>query len=67
MLALSGVERAAAPRDPGDRVDEALDITHPLLEQVADSLGAVPDQVERVLLLVVLRKHQDTGVGPLSS
>src|SRR5712691_9916497 len=39
------VERAAAPGDPGDRVDEALDITHALFEQVADSLGALPDQV----------------------
>jgi len=61
------VECAAAPGDAADRVDEALDIAHPLFEQVADSLGALPDQVERVLLLVVLRKHQDTGVGPLSS
>jgi hypothetical protein len=38
-----GVERAAAPGDPGDRVDEALHITHPLLEQVADPLGALAD------------------------
>ena len=62
-----GVKRAAAAGDPGDRVDEALDITHALFEQVADSLGALPDQIERVLLLVVLRKHQHTGLGPLSS
>ena len=62
-----GVKRAAAPRNPIDRVDEALDVTDALLEQVADSLGAVPDQLDRVVLLVVLRKHKHTGFGPLPS
>src|SRR5438105_8699253 len=40
-----GVKRAAAPCDAGDRVDEALYITYPLFEQVADSLRAVPDEI----------------------
>jgi hypothetical protein len=62
-----GVERAAAFRDPGGRVDEALDITHALFEQVADSLSALPDQVEGVALLVVLRERQHTGLEPLPS
>ena len=35
-----GVERAAARRDAGDRVDERVDVADALLEQVADALGA---------------------------
>jgi hypothetical protein len=61
------VEGAATSRHAPDRVDEALHIPHALLEQVADSLGVVPDQVCRVLLFVVLGQHQHADVRPLRS
>jgi hypothetical protein len=60
------VKRATAPGDPGDRVDEALDVPDALLEQVADSVGAVPDQIDRIPLLVVQRQHQHPGLRPLT-
>ena len=50
-----------------DRVDEALDVTDALLEQVPDSLGALADQLERVVLLVELREDEHAGLGPLPS
>jgi hypothetical protein len=59
-----GIQRATAPGDPGDSIDEAVEITDALFKQVANSLSAVPDQVERVALLVVLGKHQHAGVWP---
>ena len=37
------VQSGPASGNAGDRVDEALDGTHTLLEEIADSLGAVPD------------------------
>ena len=61
------VEGTATPGDAGDRVDEALDITHALLEEIADSFRALADQVERVLLLVILREHEHTCLWPLAS
>ena len=62
-----GVKRAAASRDPGDGVDQALDIADAFLEQVADSFGVLPDQVDGVLLFVVLREDQHTGLGALAA
>jgi hypothetical protein len=58
-----GGDTTVASGDPRDCVDEALDIVHTLLEQVADPVGALPDQVQRVPLLVVLRQHQHPGVA----
>ena len=53
-----GIERAAARRHPLDGVRERRDVADALLEQVADALGTVADQVERVGLLVELRQHE---------
>ena len=58
-----GVEGAAAVGDAGDGVREAGDVTDPLLQQVADPLRALADQVEGVLLLVVLGEDENSGLG----
>ena len=58
------IQRGPACGDAGDRVDEALDGTHTLLEEIADSLGVVPDQLERVALIVELGEYEHAGLGP---
>ena len=60
-----GVERAAAGGHALHGVDERRHVADPLLEQVADPLGTVADQVQRVALLVELREHEDAGVRQL--
>src|SRR5205814_7619501 len=62
-----GVQRAAAAGDAGDGVDEALEIADAFFEEVADSFGALADQIQRVALLVVLREDKYAGSGSLSS
>ena len=57
------VEHRAAGGDAPDRVGEQREVGHAVLEQVADALGAVADQVDRVALLGVLREHEHADVG----
>ena len=57
-----GVERGAALADAPHRVHEPLDVGDAVLEQVADALGAVREQLERVPLLDVLRQHEHAGL-----
>ena len=57
------IERAAAGGHAADRLDEGLDVADALLEQVADTLGAVADEVDGVALLVELREHQHADLG----
>ena len=61
------VERTAPTRDARDRIDERVDISNTLLQQVSDTLRALTDQIERVVLLVELRQHQDAGIRTLST
>ena len=49
------VEHRAAGGHALDGVGEQREVGHAVLEQVADALGAVADQVDRVALLGVLR------------
>jgi hypothetical protein len=49
VFALGGVELEFG-KDASYGVDEALDITNAFFEEVADPLGAVPDQVQGVAL-----------------
>ena len=44
--------------DALDGIGEQREVGHAVLEQVADALGAVADQVDRVALLGVLREHE---------
>jgi hypothetical protein len=60
-----GVQRAAAGGDAPDRLQERLDVAHAFLEQVAHALGLRADELERVLLLVVLGKHEHAGLRTL--
>src|SRR3954469_468136 len=62
-----GVERAAAGGDPADSVDEGVDIADAFLEQVADALRSFADELERVLLLDVMREEEDAGLRTLAS
>ena len=55
------VERRAALADAAHRVREALDVPHPVLEQVAGPFGAVADEVERIALVQVLRQDHHPG------
>ena len=50
------VEHRAAGGDAPDGVGEAAEVGHAVLEQVADALGVVADQVDRVALLGVLAR-----------
>ena len=60
-----GVEDRAAVVDTPHRVDEAVDLGDPVLEQVADALAARGQQVDRVVLLDVLREDEDPGLRQL--
>src|SRR5205807_3862788 len=57
------IESAAPARDARNGIPERIDVAHALLQQVADALCAVTDEVQRVVLLVVLGEHQHTGLG----
>ena len=57
-----GVERGAALGHPAHRVGERGEVGDAVLEEVADALGAVADQVERVALVGVLGEHEDADV-----
>ncbi len=54
-----GIDDRAARGDPAHRVGEVVELHHPLLEQVADAGRIVPDQVDRVASLDVLREDED--------
>jgi hypothetical protein len=59
------VERGAALGDALDRIDERRDVADALLEQVADAVRVLADQIERERLLEELRQDQDPRlVGP---
>ena len=58
-----GVERAAAGRDARDGVQERLDVADAFLEQVADPLGALADELEREGGLAELREDEHAGLG----
>src|SRR4051812_4686088 len=62
-----GIERAAAGGDTGDRIGERLDVADALLEQVPDAVGALADELERVLGLVVVGEHEHAGLRALTS
>src|SRR2546421_10797076 len=57
------IESAAPVRDARNGVPERIDVAYALLQQVADALCTVADEVQGVVLLVVLGEHQHTGVG----
>ena len=54
------VERRAAVGDPSDGGDEVVDVADPVLEQVADALGRVGEQLHREAQLDVLREDEHT-------
>jgi hypothetical protein len=62
-----GVEHRAALGDPPHRVEEAVDLGDAVLQQVADALAAVGEQVDRVVLLDVLGEDQDPGPRQLGA
>src|SRR3982074_3577714 len=57
------IESAAAARDARDGIPERIDVADALLQQVADALCAVADEVKGVVLLVILGEHQHAGLG----
>jgi hypothetical protein len=58
-----GVERRPPARHPADRAREQRQIPHPILQQVANALGALADQLERISGFQVLRENYDADVG----
>jgi hypothetical protein len=56
-----GVERAAARRHALDGVHEGRHVADALLEEVADTLGSVADEVQRVGRLGELGQDEDPG------
>jgi hypothetical protein len=61
------VERTSPGGDARDGVSEDLDIANAFLKQVANARSAVADEVDRVMLLIVLREQQDAGSGKATS
>ena len=59
------VERGAALADAPHRRDELVDVGDAVLEQVADALGALGEELERVGGLEVLREHEHAGLRVL--
>jgi hypothetical protein len=59
-----GIERTAAGSDSGNGVGESVDVAYALSEQIADTL-VMPAELDRVLLLMELRQHEDSGSRPL--
>ena len=57
-----GVEGGSSRGDALDRVDELGDVPHPVLEQVPDARRVVPDELEQVGRLEVLREDEDGDV-----
>ena len=57
------IERRAAVRDAAHGRAELLEVGDPVLEEVADALGARLEQRHRVAGLDVLREEQDADVG----
>jgi len=60
------VEHRAARVDAAQRVEERIDVGDPVLEEVADALGAVLQQLHRVALVDVLREHHEPDLGHLA-
>ncbi len=61
-----GVQGGPARGDPCDGIGECRHVTDPLLEQVADALRAVSDELRRERRLAVLRQDQHANTGQLS-
>src|ERR1700730_8735308 len=57
------IESAAPVGDARNGIPERIDVADALLQQVADALCAVADEVKGVVLLVVLGEHQHAGLG----
>jgi hypothetical protein len=60
-----GVEDTAAIGHPLQRPDELIDVRHPVLEQVADPVRAVGDELGGVPFLHPLGEHEHADAGPL--
>src|SRR6188472_1073854 len=58
-----GIERGAAVGDPAHGRAELLEVRDPVLEEIADALGARLEQRHRIARLDVLRKEQDADTG----
>ena len=61
------VQGRAAARDGVQRRDQLVDLADPFLQQVAEPGDAVGKQVERVVLLDVLREDEHAGLGELGA
>ena len=62
-----GVERGAASSDARDRIDEGLNVTDALLQQVANPIGSIADELERIALVIELREQQHAGTRMLTA
>ena len=61
------VQGRAAAGHGLQRTDQLVDLADPLLQQVAEPGDAVGEQVERVVLLDVLREDEHAGLGELGA
>ena len=58
-----GIEHRAAPGDLPHGPDQLVEISHSLLEQIAEPGRAVLEKLVRVIFLGVLGEHDDPGIG----
>ena len=58
------VEHRAALADPAHARRQLVEVGDAVLEQVADPLGALREQLDRVARLHVLREHEDADLRP---
>src|SRR5215469_14653096 len=62
-----GVQRAASRRHPVQGLEELGQVRDPVLEQVADAVRPVGQQLGGVAFLHVLREHQHAHLGPAAA
>src|SRR5258706_3539360 len=56
------IEHGAAAGDSPDRLDKGAHVPNAILEQVANSFGAIPEQFECIATLEELRQHEDADL-----
>ncbi len=59
-----GVEGGSARSDAAHRVEELLDVGHPVFEQIADGSGRAAEQFGGIPFLDVLAEDKDGDAGP---
>src|SRR5229473_1756469 len=61
------IDRGPAVAHAAHRIEELIEVREPILEQIADAIRALAQEVESVVTFYILRQHQDTHLRMLAS